>query len=426
MTPTRAVHDGRMGSPRTILHVDLDAFFAAVEQRDRPKLRGRPVVVGGGGPNDRGVVSAASYEARKFGIRSAMPLRTAAALCPELVFVPVDGRKYSAVSRQVMDILASFSPLVEQLSIDEAFLDVTGLELLLGDGEQVARQIKQSIVAETQLTASVGVASNRLVAKIASDLRKPDGLVVVPHGDEQAFLAPLPIERLWGVGASTRRALADYGVATIGDLAALPDDVLRRRLGSHGAELSARARGVGETVVSAEFSAKSVSHEHTYTVDTGEWEVLEQTLLALSEGVSGRLRATGVVSSTVAVKIRDTNFVTITRQKTLADPTDLTDVIWRTAVGLTRREVHGMRVRLLGVAASGLSDQRQLSIFESADDRRRMVVEATDAVRRKFGAGALRRARLLDANVRAPFERDPRRAPLVDPETRRRAEPDDE
>ncbi len=404
---------------RTILHADLDAFFAAVEQRDNPRLRGQPVIVGGGGPNDRGVVSTASYEARKFGVRSAMPLRTAAALCPGGIFVPVDGRKYSSVSRQVMEILRRFSPLVDQLSIDEAFLDLTGTEGLFGSGEQAARRLKQVVHEETELTVSVGVASNRLVAKIASDLRKPDGLVVVAPGDERAFLAPLSIERLWGVGASTRKALGDYGVVTIGDLAALPEELLVRRFGAHGGDLAARARGIGETVVGDHAAAKSVSQEHTFDVDTSDWEVLEQTLLALSEGVAGRLRATDVQASTIAVKIRDSSFVTITRQRTLARPTDMGDVIWRTAVELTRKETRGQRIRLLGVAASGLGDERQLGLFDSSDDRdrRRLATQAADAVRRKFGSKAIRQARLLDASVRAPFERDPRRAPLVDPDT---------
>ena len=399
---------------RTILHVDLDAFFAAVEQRDRPELRGKPVVVGGGGPNDRGVVSAASYEARKFGVRSAMPLRTAAALCPQAVFLPVDGRKYAQASEQVMAILRRFSPRIEQLSIDEAFLDVTGTEALFGSGEEVGRRIKQAVRDETGLTVSVGVAANRLVAKIASDLRKPDGLVIVPRGTEREFLAPLPIERLWGVGASTRRGLSDFGVQTIGDLAALPEDALRRRFGSHGPELIMRAQGVGETEVGGLEHAKSVSHEHTFDVDTADWEVLERTLLSLSEGVAGRLRSTGVRCTTVAVKIRNSEFVTITRQRTLEDPTDLTDVIWRTAVALVRREVGRMKIRLLGVAGTGLTEQRQMELFETNDEKHRRAVEATDEVRRRFGSRAIRRARLLDDGVHEPFERDPRRLPLVD------------
>jgi len=395
---------------RTILHVDLDAFFAAVEQRDNPALRGKPVVVGGGGPNDRGVVSTCSYEARVFGIRSAMPLRTAGALCPRAIFVPVDGAKYGRVSRQVMDILRRFTPLIEPLSIDEAFLDMTGTEGLFGTGEEVGRRIRQAVRDELELTISVGVASNRLVAKIASDLRKPDGLVVVPHGEEEAFLAPLAIERLWGVGASTRRALTDYDVKTIGDLAALPEDVLVRRFGSHGATLTARARGVGDTEVGHDVAAKSISHEHTFDVDTDEWAVVERTLLALSEGVGGRLRAAGVLAATVAVKIRDTDFVTITRQRTLDDPTDSTDVIWRTACALTRREVKGMRVRLVGVAASGLDEQRQIPMFEVEDDKHRRAVIATDSLRERYGPRSIRRASLLQADVAAPFERDPRHA----------------
>jgi DNA polymerase-4 len=405
------------GTPgKTILHADMDAFFAAVEQRDNPALRGKPVIVGGGGPTDRGVVSTASYEARKFGVRSAMPLRTAAALCPNGIFVPVDGHKYSEASRQVMAIFRRFSPLVEPLSIDEAFLDLTGTEQLLGSGEEAAKQLKQAVRDGTELTVSVGVASNRLVAKIASDLRKPDGLVVVPRGEEAEFLAPLAIERLWGVGASTRRTLAEFGVVTIGDLARLPEDVLIRRFGKHGRDIALRSRGIGETEVGNTEGAKSVSHEHTFDVDTSDWEVLEQTLLALSEGVAGRLRSTNVLAATVSVKIRNSSFETVTRQRTLAQPTDMGDVIWRTAVELARREVRGQRIRLLGVAASGLGDQRQLGLFEGGEDRRRRATEAADAVRKKYGSKAIRRARLLDTGVRAPFERDPRRLPIVNPD----------
>jgi DNA polymerase-4 len=220
---------------------------------------------------------------------------------------------------------------------------------------------------------------------------------------------------VWGVGAKTRHSLAELGVATIGDLANLPEDVLVRRYGQHGRDLSLRARGIGETVVGGHEAAKSVSQEHTYDVDTSDWQVLEQTLLALSDGVAGRLRSTNVVCSTISVKIRNSAFETITRQRTLADPTDLGDVIWRIAVELTRREVRGQRIRLLGVAASGLREQQQLALFDDGVDHRRRAVEAADAIREKYGSKAIRRARLLDAAVRAPFERDPRRLPIVDP-----------
>jgi DNA polymerase IV len=396
----------------TILHVDLDAFFAAVEQRDRPELRGKPVVVGGGGPDDRGVVSAASYEARAFGVRSAMPLRTAAALCPDAIFVPVDGHKYGEVSREVMAILRRFTPRVEQISIDEAFLDVAGSEALFGSAESIAAQIKSAVRSELELTVSVGVASSRLVAKIASELRKPDGLVVVPAGEEAAFLAPLPIERLWGVGRQTRRALADYRVATIGDLAALPDDVLLRRFGPHGPGLADRARGIDESppVGEDEIEAKSVSHEHTFSADTNDWQELERTLLALAEGVAGRLRASGLKARTVTVKVRDSEFQTRTRQRGLGQPTDQTEPIWRLAVALARPEVRGIRVRLLGVAASHLSEREQLALFDD-EPRRRRAIAAADAVRERFGRRAITRARLLEADVPDPFERDPFTAP---------------
>ena len=244
--------------PRTILHVDLDAFFAAVEQRDRPELRGKPVVVGGGGPNQRGVVSAASYEARRFGIHSAMPLREAGRRCPDAVFLPVDGRKYLQVSRDVMAILRRYTPLVEPISIDEAFLDVTGSRELFGDGPTIAQAIKDAVRDEIQLTISVGVATTKLVAKIASDLEKPDGLVVVPPGEEAAFMAPLDIGRLWGVGEKTATALREYGVRTMGDLAALPVDLLERRFGKHGRGLADRARGVDADRVVGEGRGREV------------------------------------------------------------------------------------------------------------------------------------------------------------------------
>jgi DNA polymerase IV len=402
--------DSRVTSA-TILHVDLDAFFAAVEQRDRPELRGKPVVVGGGGPNDRGVVSAASYEARRFGVHSAMPLRQASRLCPTAVFLPVDGVKYQGVSREVMSILRRFTPLLEPISIDEAFLDVTGSRALFGDGEAIARRIKATVASEVGLTASVGVATTKLVAKVASDLRKPDGLVLVPPGEEAAFLAPLPISRLWGVGQQTAAALREYGVATIGDLAALPPDLLVRRFGKHGAALVERARGVDPDPVGDLDAAKSIGHEHTFDVDTSDREVIERTLLGMAEGVSGRLRASGVKAATVTVKIRDSGFHTITRQRTLPEPTDLTEPIWRVAVELARPEVRGLRIRLLGVTASNFGESEQLGLFAPEDPRRRRLVEAADAIRRRWGERAVTRARLLGSRLPAPFERDPMTAP---------------
>jgi DNA polymerase-4 len=391
---------------RTILHVDLDAFFAAVEQRDRPELRGKPVIVGGGGPNDRGVVSAASYEARRFGVHSAMPLRQAGRLCPDGIFLPVDGAKYQAASRDVMAVLRRYTPLVEPISIDEAFLDVTASRKLFGDGETVGRKIKKAVRDEVRLTISVGVASTKLVAKIASDLRKPDGLVVVAPGDEASFLAPLPISRLWGVGDRTAVALRDYGVRTIGELAALDPHILTRRFGKHGASLAARARGEDADPVSDHADAKSIGHEHTFDVDTADRETIERTLLAMAEGVAGRLRASGVKAGTISVKIRDSTFHTITRQRTLPAPTDLTDPIWKTALELARPEVRGIRVRLLGVTASHLGSPDQMPLFGDGDDRVRRTVEAADELRRRFGERAVTRARLVGTGLPAPFERD--------------------
>jgi len=393
-----------------ILHVDLDAFFAAIEQRDRPELRGKPVIVGVGGTNDRGVVSAASYEARRFGVHSALPIRTARRLCPEGVFVPVDGAKYQSVSREVMAILRRYTPRVEPISIDEAFLDLRGTRALQGPPEEVAKAIKSTIQAELELTASIGVAQTKLVAKIASELRKPDGLVVVPPGTATAFLAPLPIERLWGVGAKTRQALADFEVKTIGDLADLPADLLTRRFGSMGPTLAARARGIDPSPVSDGEAAKSVSHEHTFDIDTADPEVIERTLLGLADGVARRLRAGEMKAGTIAVKIRDAAFVTITRQRGLTEPTDMAEPIWRTAIDLAKPELRGMRVRLLGVAATHLTDREQLVLFP-ADERLRQVVRATDAIRERFGSRAITRARLLRSSVPEPFERDPMSPP---------------
>ncbi len=406
-------------SARTILHVDLDAFFAAVEQRDRPELRGKPVIVGGGGPNDRGVVSTASYEARKFGVHSAMPLRTAGRLCPQGIFLPVDGRKYQAESRRVMDILRRFTPQVQPVSIDEAFLDVTASRALFGDGEAIARAIKSAVHEEVGLTISVGVAATKLVAKVASDLRKPDGLVVVPPGEEAAFLAPLAISRLWGVGEKTAAALAEFGVRTIGDLAALPPDALEHRLGKHGASLVARAHGIDPDPVASGEPAKSIGHEHTFDRDTADREVVERTLLGMADGVAGRLRSSGLRAVTITLKLRDSGFTTITRQTTLETPADLTEQIFEAAVTLLRRELHGQKIRLVGVTASNFRSREQMAMFEPAEDpRRHAAAEALDRIRSKYGSRAVTRARLVRSHVPEPFERDPMKPVHVEDDDR--------
>jgi DNA polymerase-4 len=319
-------------------------------------------------------------------------------------------------------VLRRFTPLVEPISIDEAFLDVTGSRALFGDGAAIGQRIKDEVRDAVDLTISVGVATTKLVAKIASDLRKPDGLVVVEPGTEADFLAPLEIRRLWGVGAKTATVLREDGVRTIGDLGALPDDLLVRRFGKMGPAIGARARGIDADPVSGRDPAKSIGHEHTFDVDTADPEQIERTLLAMSEGVAGRLRDSGVKATTITVKIRDSSFRTITRQRTLPDATDLTEPIYRTAVDLARPEVRGLRIRLLGVTASGLGEREQLALFEADDPRRRRAVVAADAVRHRFGERAITRARLVGSRLPAPFERDPMTP--VDPRSMDAAESD--
>ena len=316
---------------RTILHADLDAFYASVEVLDDPSLRGKPVIVGGD-PNARGVVSAASYEARAFGVHSAMPLRTAHRLCPTGVFLPGRFDRYRELSRQVMRIFASYTPLVEPISLDEAFMDVTASRAVFGDGETIARSLKDRVLDEAGLVVSVGVATNKLCAKVASDLRKPDALVVVPPGGEAAFLAPLPVTRLWGVGAKTRQTLADYGVATIGQLAALPEGTLRRRFGIHGAELRLRALGVDPSRVSSGQAPKSIGHELTFNHDVTDPARLEATLLDLAESVASRLRNHHMAAGAVQLKLRYEGFDTITRQAPLGHQVRDSEPLYQLAV----------------------------------------------------------------------------------------------
>jgi nucleotidyltransferase/DNA polymerase involved in DNA repair len=387
---------------RTILHVDMDAFYAAVEQRDRPELRGRPVIVGADprGGRGRGVVATASYEARRFGVTSAMPISQAWRLCPHGCYVPPDMAKYARVSGQVMEVLGRFTDCVEPISIDEAFLDVTASRRALGGGETIGRALKDAVRAETSLTASVGVAASKLVAKVASDLRKPDGLVVVPEGTEAALLAPLPVRRLWGVGPKMEEVLARLGVSTIGELAALDPERLERRLGTHGHDLLLLARGIDDRPVhSAHEQAKSVGHEHTYDVDTADTARLRRTLLDLADSVAARLRAHGLRGRTVTLKYRDEDFRTLTRAETIPAPTDAGDRLFEVAWRLFQK-AHGRRkVRLLGVSVSGFADRPQLGLFGESPSRADAL---RDVVRERFGDDALTRASLLSP-------REPRR-----------------
>ncbi|HSD65940.1 MAG TPA: DNA polymerase IV [Vicinamibacteria bacterium] len=398
--------------PRTILHVDMDAFFAAVEQRDHPELRGKPVIVGADpkGGRGRGVVSTASYEARRFGVGSAMPISEAWRRCPHGVYVHPDIEKYARESDRVMEILHRFTDLVEPVSIDEAFLDVTGSARALGTGEEIATKLKAAIRDETRLTASVGVAASKLVAKIASDMRKPDGLVIVPPGGEAAFLAPLPIRRLWGVGPKMEEALARLGIATIGDLAAVEPGRLARRLGTHGHDLQSLARGEDDRdVVSEGEGAKSLGQEHTYGQDTADPERLRATLLQLADAVAARLRSHGLRARTVTLKYRDEDFHTTTHARTLGEATDSGDAIFRLASELFAETHRGRKVRLLGIYTSHFGEGTpQLGLFEepkapSPADRVR------DEVRKRFGDEAITRASLLGRRERRnPSDKPPR------------------
>ena len=388
---------------RTILHADLDAFYASVEVLDDESLRGRPVIVGGD-PGARGVVSAASYEARRFGVHSAMPLRTAARLCPTGVFLPGRPDRYRELSRAVMSIFAAYTPLVEPISLDEAFLDVTGSLDAFGDGEAIAHRIKQQVRAEVGLVVSVGVATNKLCAKVASDLRKPDALVVVPPGGEAAFLADLPVGRLWGVGPQAQQALAEYGVARIGQLAALSEATLRRRFGSHGNELAQRARGIDPSAVVPSQAPKSIGHELTFDRDVSELARLEATLLDLAESVASRLRQHHLAAGAVQLKLRYEGFETLTRQMRVPRQTRESEPIYTAGVALLRKTlVTGRSVRLIGLTAINLTDAQQLTLFD-APDRTDRITRSIDAVRERFGEKAISRARLIGHRDRRHFD----------------------
>ena len=373
----------------------MDAFYASVEQRDRPELRGRPVIVGAD-PRGRGVVSAASYEARRFGVHSALPIGRAARLCPEGVFLPVDMDKYVTVSRQIMEILAEFTPLLEPLSIDEAFLDVTQTRALFGDGAEQGRRIKARILAAVGLTASVGVAPNKFVAKVASDLEKPDGLVVVAAGREAEFLAPLPVSRLWGVGRVAAGDLASMGISTIGQLAAIPLDQLRPRFGRSAAQLAELAGGVDDRPVEPFAPPKSMGAEETFDRDHRDVERLRATLRGQAERVARELREERLAGRTVTLKLRFADFTTITRSHT-DDPTQDGLKIYREAAALLDRVTLRQPIRLIGLSVSGLIAPTggQLSLLGPDAVRRERLARALDRLVDRFGDQAIHPASLL-------------------------------
>ncbi|MCC7300136.1 MAG: DNA polymerase IV [Verrucomicrobia bacterium] len=392
---------------KTILHIDMDAFFAAVEAHDHPELKGKPVVIGSP-PDKRGVVSTCSYEARKFGIHSAMPSRTAFQRCPHAIFLPPNMKRYHEVSGQIMEIFRRFTPLVEPLSCDEAFLDVTGARYLFGDGPEIARKIKAAVLAETGLTCSVGVAPNMFLAKIASDLNKPDGLTTVPASEKliAEFLSPLPIKRMWGAGEKTQAILEAHNIHTIGDLQTVNPVKLAGWVGENSAASFRRlAFGIDDREIETASEEKSISNEITFDEDQVDAEVVETALLKLADKVGARLRLAGFYATTAQIKIRWKDFSTITRQRRL-DPPCCDDITLReTALELFHKESLHSPVRLIGFGVSGLrktADTPQLDLFQSSEKRnstkREALSRAVDRIRERFGRKSIRRGSTLHEN----------------------------
>ncbi|KGK86514.1 DNA polymerase IV [Desulfosporosinus sp. HMP52] len=381
---------------RKILHVDMDAFYASVEQRDDPSLLGKPVVVGGR-LNGRGVVSAASYEARKYGVRSAMPVAEAARCCPDAVFLPVNAKKYREVSWQIRQIFLTYTPMVEPLSLDEAFLDVTGSTRLFGPAESIALTIKQRIRQELSLTASVGFACNKFLAKLASDLKKPDGFVVVQPDKVQEFLDPLPIERIWGVGEKTAEQLHSYRINTVKDLRSLELKFLTKLFGSLGSQLYQLARGIDHRPVESDRVVKSIGRETTFESDISDGDLLEKTLLMLAIDVGRSLRKEALRGRTITLKVRYEDFRTLSRSRTIHRATDLDDVIFQEACSLLRELSLRQPLRLIGVTMSNLTDQHenQISLFEEPQLERENLTKVLDLVKEKYGEKSITRARLL-------------------------------
>jgi len=387
--------------PRSIIHLDMDAFFASVEILDNPDLRGKAVIVGGG--ELRGVVSAASYEARRFGVHSALPMMTARKCCPHGVFLPPRMARYHEVSDQIMAIFQRYTPLVEPLSLDEAYLDVTGTERLFGPTAELAEMIRRQVRAEVGLTVSAGVATSKLVAKIASDMNKPDGLTVVPAGSEVAFLTPLAIATLPGVGPATMKQLELLGVRTIGDLARLPVAILVRKLGQQGSYLHEAAQGIDCRPVEVARAAKSVGHEETFAEDLVDLAVIRKELLALAVKVGKRLRRQGLEARTVVLKTKYYDFVQTTRSKTLNAATADDEALYQAGCKLLAQTLAGRKpLRLMGITATNLLDSGQMrpaSLFDGDGGRvskRRKINQAVDRINETFGKQTILPATLLD------------------------------
>ena len=381
---------------RKIIHVDMDAFYASVEQRDDPTLLMKPVVVGGK-PNSRGVVCAASYEARKFGIHSAMPMAEAFQRCPHAVFLPVNIPKYHEVSLQIRQIFMTYTPIVEPLSLDEAFLDVTGSTSLFGPANTIALAIKLRIQQELNLTASVGVACNKFLSKIASDLRKPDGFVVVEPNRVQEFLDPLSVDRIWGVGKKTSEQLHKLNIRTVRDLRRLEQGYLTQLFGVLGSQLYQLAQGIDDRPVESDRVAKSIGRETTFATDTVDREVLETALLKLAVDIGRRLRKEAFSGKTITLKVRYGDFRTVSRSHTLSQATDLDDVIYKEACNLFREVSLKQPLRLIGLTLHNLTNklERQLSLFSVPQKDNETLTKVIDLLKAKYGEKSITRARLL-------------------------------
>jgi len=379
-----------------IMHVDMDAFYAAVEQQDNPTLKGKPVIVGG--LSNRGVVSTASYEARKYGVHSAMPIVEAKRLCPEGVFLPGRHDRYAEVSRQIFEIFYHYTPLVEKLSIDEAFLDLTGCSRLFGDPIQIGKKIKEELYNKLGLTASIGLARNKFLAKLASDLDKPDGFFILEEKDIDRILEPLDISKVWGVGKKTEELLKSKGIDTIGRLKSLSLDELEMLLGKNGIQLYYLSRGIDNRKVEVNNQVKSISHEETFAENRVDKNLILASLLRMSIKVSRRLRKAGLQGSTIEIKVRYGDFTTYNRSVSLAVGTNKTDIIYEKAIYLLEKNrLLGKPIRLLGVGVSNLSPEgaQQLSLFEN-NIKMDKLDKTIDLLRDRFGESSVMRARNLD------------------------------
>ena len=381
---------------RYVIHVDMDAFFAAIEERDRPELKGKPIVVGADpkGGKGRGVVSTCSYAARRYGIHSAMPISIAYKKCPECIFLPVDFEKYDRISSQIVEILGSFSPELEQVSVDEAFLDITGTYKLFGTPCDTCLKIKDRIKKETGLTASIGLAPNKMAAKIASGLKKPDGFVEVKKEDLISFLEPLDVGLIWGVGPKTKKELSRMSINTIGDLASRGEDELISLFGKEGGWFWKISHGIDDSEVVTEHETKSISNESTFDKDTADRRLIEKELAALSELVADRLREEKIKARTITLKIRLEGFRTYTRSTTLQEPTNFTEDMLRIVQKLYDNfEIKEIKVRLVGVRASNLSLADKPDLFRAKPSARTEALhKAIDEIKTRFGKSSISRA----------------------------------